>query len=140
MGQLKNIYKKKILEYNIRPKNYGILQDPTYIVKEENEQCGDSFILFVKMGEDVINEITFEAEGCAILKASASIMTEMVKNKSHDFARKALEEYFDTIKKGKGTGPFEIFASFKAFPSRIACSRLPWNCLKKVIEIEEMEL
>ncbi len=133
MAQLNALYKNQILKLNANPQNYGVLKDASHIMKEDNIHCGDSVIIYFLIKEEKIQQICFQAEGCAILKASASIMTEMVKQKDLTFAQEVLESYFDAVRTGNGSGEFEIFNNFKAYPSRAACASLPWNGLAKLL-------
>jgi len=141
MVDLKSLYQEVIIDHNKNPRNYGELKNPDIEVDGYNPLCGDHYIIYVKFDNDKVAQITFKGSGCAISKASASIMTTMVKGKTK---LEALElfEIFHKLVKGENInsqdfeklGRLEAFSEISEFPTRVKCAILPWHTLKNAIE------
>lgn len=139
--QFSSLYQTTILELNKRPKNYGKIENPSVTLVGQNKMCGDYVNLYLIMDlqpgdvERRIVNITFEGEGCAILKASASLMTELLIGKSipeaqqlfHDFMRLTSGELDFSAHLNQSN----IFAGISDYQSRLQCARLPWETLCK---------
>jgi nitrogen fixation NifU-like protein len=139
MPDLDALYQEIILDHNRRPRNYGELPDADRSVGGRNPLCGDEMTLWVRMDEGRIAEARFVAQGCAVSKASASLMTTAVKGKTREEA----EELFERVHKlvtGKlsedertGMGPLAALGGVAKFPIRVKCASLPWHALKQAL-------
>lgn len=144
MSKLNNLYQEVILDHNRNPKNFKKLDDANRKVKGYNPLCGDHYTIYVKIEDDIIKDITFQGAGCAISKASASVMSTVVKGKT----KKEVEKIFDifhklvttgleSVDKSDSLGKLEVFAGVSGFPARVKCAILAWHALKAALESED---
>lgn len=140
---LAELYQAVILDHNKHPRNFGKIDDFTCSHEGFNPVCGDRLFVYLKIGPDgkTIEDISFEGEGCAISKASASMMTTFLKGKNIDEARVVFMEFHDLLVKkidpdseGHHLGKLKVFAGVWQFPVRIKCASLPWHTLKAALE------
>ncbi len=138
MSDLRELYQQVILDHNKNPRNYRELPDATVKVEGFNPLCGDHYTVFLKLDGDVIRDIGFVGNGCAISKASASVMSSSVKGKT----RAEAEGLFDTFHKlvtgegpdtGDELGRFAPFSGVAEFPTRVTCAILAWHTLKSAL-------
>ena len=138
------IYQQVILDHNRKPKNFGKLEDHTHETEGLNPLCGDHLWVYMKVGEDgKIVEMTFDGTGCAISKASASMMTVAMKGKTVEEARKIFED-FNILLKGEmpekhSLGSLKIFSSIWQYPSRVKCAALAWHAMANALTESEGE-
>jgi nitrogen fixation NifU-like protein len=141
MTGLGDLYQEMILDHNKRPRNFGKVPDANRTARGHNPLCGDRITVTMKVDGDRIEEIAFEGQGCAISKASASLMTSAVKGKS----RAEAEALFDAFRKmvtGEPPSPecrqvigkLEVFSGVSEFPARVKCATLAWHTLKGALE------
>jgi nitrogen fixation NifU-like protein len=140
MPDLDALYQEIILDHNRRPRNYGELAGADRSVAGRNPLCGDEMTLWVRVEDDRITEATFVAQGCAVSKASASLMTTAVKGKTRNEA----EELFERVHKlvtgklsadeRKGMGALAALGGVAKFPIRVKCASLPWHALRKALD------
>lgn len=135
MSDLGELYQELILDHNRRPRNRGALEHPDHEADGYNPLCGDRVHIQVKMSDGVIDEVRFDGQGCAISTASASIMSESVKGKTIEEARR-LFEHFHRVVTNEPTaddapplGKLEAFAGVGRFPARVKCATLAWHTL-----------
>ena len=135
MSALRELYQQVILDHNKSPKNFRAMDDATKQVEGYNPLCGDHYTLFVKLRGDVIEDVSFTGSGCAISKASASVMSAMVKGKTKEEAE-ALFGEFHTLVTGGGSGEtldrlckLAAFSGVSEFPARVKCASLAWHTL-----------
>ena len=131
------LYQEVILDHNRSPRNWG--QIPGGVarhVEGRNPLCGDRISLDVMVDGDVVTDIKFTGEGCAISKASASMMTQAVKGKSREEVERLFEGFHDLVT-GKATTPpdkslgsLRAFAGVARFPTRVKCATMAWHALK----------
>jgi len=143
MTDLRDLYQQIILDHNRNPRNYRELPNATKRVDGYNPLCGDHYTVFVELDGDVIKEITFTGNGCAISKSSASVMTTTVKGKKTEVA----EKLFDTFHKlvtGEPAGLSEAelgrlaaFSGVSEFPARVKCATLAWHTLHSALQGEQ---
>jgi len=141
MTGLGDLYQDVILDHNKRPRNFGKLPDANRSARGHNPLCGDHITLTLKIDGDRIEEIAFEGQGCAISKASASLMTSAVKGKSRSEAA-ALFDAFRKMVTGESPSPedrkvmgkLEVFSGVSEFPARVKCATLAWHTLKGALE------
>jgi len=143
MTDLRDLYQQIILDHNRNPRNFRELPNATKRVDGYNPLCGDHYTVFVELDGDVIKEVTFTGNGCAISKSSASVMTTTVKGKKTEDA----EKLFDTFHKlvtGEPAGLSEAelgrlaaFSGVSEFPARVKCATLAWHTLHSALQDEQ---
>ena len=143
MSDLRELYQQVILDHNKNPRNFHEMADATSRVDGYNPLCGDHYTIFLKVDGETISEVSFTGNGCAISKASASVMSSTVKGKSKDEA----EQLFDTFHKlvtgeqsGLSTadlGRLAAFSGVSEFPARVKCATLAWHTLRNALEGKE---
>ena len=136
MTDIRQLYQEVILDHNRKPRNFGAILGANRHAEGHNPLCGDHIKLSMNVLEDKIEAIAFEGEGCAICKASASMMTGAVKGKSVQDAEIMVEEFrgmatgtLDPDRADHHLGRLKIFAGVKDLPSRVKCAILPWHTL-----------
>ena len=145
MSSLLELYNEQIREHEKKPRNFGKLAGANRSAEGHNTTCGDHFFVYLKVEEGVIKDISFEGEGCAIAKASASMMTRSVKGKSrgevetifNEFHRMVLGE-LDTETTPHHLGHLTVFSGVRKFPVRVKCASLSWHTMHAALEGEEM--
>ncbi len=141
MSDLSELYQQVILDHNRRPRNFRKLEGANRTAQGYNPLCGDQIDLYLQFEDGVIKDIGFQGSGCAISKASASIMTESVKGKT----KKEAEALFDRVHKmltagpgakldTDGLGKLAVFAGVSEFPVRVKCASLAWHTLRAALE------
>jgi nitrogen fixation protein NifU and related proteins len=136
MSELSELYQQVILDHNKKPRNFRRLEDATQTADGYNPLCGDQLTVDLRVAGDRIEEAAFEGSGCAISKASASMMTQAVKGKSREDAEKLFGEFhrmvtgeLDEEREGNSLGRLKIFAGVREYPARVKCASLPWHTL-----------
>ena len=138
--ELRELYQEVILDHNSSPRNFRRLDSATHTCEGYNPLCGDRINIFVKISDDKIEDIAFQGSGCAISKASASVMTTEVKGKTIAQARELFQRFQRLIKGEAAEGDalehtkLAIFASVREFPSRVKCAALAWHTMLSAIE------
>jgi nitrogen fixation NifU-like protein len=138
--KLSELYQELILDHYRRPRNKGTLAEPTYSVSLNNPLCGDEIDLQLKVEGAVIREARFIGRGCSISQASASMMTQLLKERSVADAlalagrMSAMLQGDETAARDKTLGELRALAGVAKFPVRIKCALLPWNALTKAVE------
>ena len=132
----KHLYQEVILDHNKKPRNYGSLSDASHKAEGLNPLCGDHIWVSLKLQGEVVENIRFEGEGCAICKASASMMTATVKGKNIQQAEQLVHEFrdmttgkLDTATQPHHLGRLSVFSGVRDLPSRVKCAILPWHTL-----------
>jgi nitrogen fixation NifU-like protein len=140
MSDLSDLYQEVILDHNRRPRNYGPLPGAGRTAQGHNPLCGDRLTLYVQLDGDVISAISFEGSGCAISKASASLMTDAVKGRSVAEAGTLFDRFhemvtspFDRPIVDEGLGKLAAFAGVREFPVRVKCASLAWHTLRAAL-------
>ncbi|MBI4501771.1 MAG: SUF system NifU family Fe-S cluster assembly protein [Gemmatimonadetes bacterium] len=139
MDDLGELYQQVILDHNRRPRHFGKLTAPSRSAEGHNPICGDHITVYVRTDGDQIAEVSFEGSGCAISRASASLMTQAVSGKPAQEAEKLFRDFqaMVTGDPAVATGAREVerlgklaaLAGVRAFPSRIKCATLAWHAL-----------
>jgi nitrogen fixation NifU-like protein len=140
-GGLDDLYQTLILEHNKSPRNFRRLEDATGHAEGRNPLCGDHFDVWLKVEDDRIADVAFLGNGCAISKASASMMTQAIKGKSAVEAREMFERFHALVTTGSTGGgalpsKLEVFKGVRAFPIRVKCATLSWHAMKAALEAE----
>lgn len=139
MGDLRDLYQEVILEHSKAPRNYRELSGGRR-VEGFNPLCGDHFTVFVKLENDMVQDVTFQGSGCAISKASASMMTQAIKGKSKAEAEKLFATFHKLVTKGDANGDkadlgkLAVFSGVSEFPVRVKCATLAWHTMKAALE------
>jgi nitrogen fixation NifU-like protein len=140
MSELSDLYQEVILDHNRRPRNYGPLPQASRTAQGHNPLCGDRLTLYVQIEGDRISGISFEGSGCAISKASASLMTDAVKGHTVGEAGSLFDRFhemittpFDRPVNEEGLGKLAAFAGVREFPVRVKCASLAWHTLKAAL-------
>ncbi len=143
MSDLSELYQQVILNHNKSPRNFRKLEDANRTAEGYNPLCGDQITLYVKFEDDVIKDISFQGSGCAISKASASLMTASLKGKTEgeaeilfDRVRKMLIGELDTESNSHELGKLSILSGVCNFPSRVKCASLSWHTLRAALKGE----
>jgi nitrogen fixation NifU-like protein len=141
MSDLKALYQEIILDHNRNPHNFKKLEDADCSVEGYNPLCGDHYTIYLKLDGDKISEITFQGSGCAISKASASVMSTVLKGKTRAEAEVWFEKFHHLVRgeiKGETSidelGKLAAFSGVSEFPARVKCAILPWHTMKNAIE------
>jgi nitrogen fixation protein NifU and related proteins len=139
MSSLSELYQNVILEHNRSPRNYRVMPNADRSAEGSNPLCGDQVRVWVRMDGDVVREITFQGSGCAISKASASLMTSAVTGKTRTEAE-ALFERFQRLVTGtlepadsETLGKLAVFSGVSQFPVRVKCASLSWHAMKQAL-------
>lgn len=137
MSELKKLYQQVILDHNKNPRNFHKPERANRKAEGYNPVCGDQLIIFVEFENDAIKDIGFQGSGCAISKASASLMTESVKGKTQDEAE-LIYEKIKNILKGEipaaELGDLAALSGVREFPVRIKCATLAWETLRNILD------
>ncbi len=142
MTDLQELYQSVILDHNRKPRNFGPLDGATGTAEGKNPLCGDQVEVSVLLTDDVVTEVKFTGHGCAISRASASLMTAAVQGKSRTDVE-ALFEKFHALVTGKAAeaditrealGQLVVFSSVSRFPIRVKCASLAWHTLRAALE------
>jgi nitrogen fixation protein NifU and related proteins len=136
MSDLRDLYQEVILDHNKRPRNFRPLAEATHRAEGHNPLCGDRLTLFLRVDGARIAEVGFQGSGCAISKASASLMTDSVRGRTVAEADALFEGFHAMVTSPPGTEPdaarvgkLAVFAGVTEFPARVKCASLPWHTL-----------
>ena len=140
MSELRDLYQEVVLEHSKHPRNYRVLENPSHQAEGYNPLCGDHFTVYLEVEDDRIREVSFQGSGCAISKASASIMTQALKGRSTAEAE-ALFENFHRVVTGEagaeGMGKLAAFSGVSEFPARVKCATLAWHTVHAAMQREQ---
>lgn len=137
-ADLRDLYQEIILEHSRKPKNSGILEDSTGKAQGNNPLCGDRVTVYLKLDGDRIADVRFDARGCAISVASASMMTEMLKGMTVAEAEAAFDRFQTQLTsddKPELDDDDELAAlmGVRDFPTRVKCATLPWHTFRAAL-------
>lgn len=146
MSELSELYQEVILDHNKNPRNFRELETANQKAEGNNPLCGDQLTVFLEMEGDAVKDVGFVGSGCAISKASASMMTQAVKGKSKAEIETLFEEFgrmvrgeMDEEAEENHLGKLKIFAGVKEFPARVKCASLSWHTVHAALN-EEAEV
>ncbi|MEW5916597.1 MAG: Fe-S cluster assembly sulfur transfer protein SufU [Gemmatimonadota bacterium] len=149
-SELEALYQEVILDHNRNPRNFREMPDATRHVSGRNPLCGDEVTVYVKLKNDVIEDVSFGGKGCAISKASASLMTNAIKGKSLSEARELYDRFRDLVTASptqtagsttdKSLGRLAVLGGVARFPARVKCATLAWHALQNAITDGEAEV
>ncbi len=139
MSDLRELYQQIILDHNRAPRNFREVDDATGVANGDNPLFGDKLKLYVRVKDDVIEDIGFQGSGCAISKASASLMTWSVKGKTVQEAEALFADFHgmitgkDVTIDRKQLGKLAAFSGVREFPARVKCATLSWHTLRAAL-------
>jgi nitrogen fixation NifU-like protein len=141
MSDLDELYQEVILDHQRHPRNYARVPNANRRAEGSNPLCGDHVTVYLDLDHGVIRNIGFEGEGCAIAKASASMMTSAVKGKTVAEASEIFRRFHQMVMGGKdpcfdieSLGKLAAFSGVSAFPIRVKCASLAWHTLKAAMQ------
>ena len=142
MSDLSELYQEVILDHNRKPRNFRTIEEASRTQEGYNPLCGDRLKLYVKLEGDVIRDVAFQGSGCAISKASASLMTEALKGKTVGDARALFERFHDMVTSPPDSaapdlGKLSVFAGVRDYPTRVKCASLAWHTMKAAVSGED---
>ena len=146
MSDLRDLYQDLILDHNRKPRNFGPLAAANRSARGVNPLCGDKVAVHLHVEDERVKDVRFEGTGCAISIASASVMTEALKERSCDDARELFERFHQMVAaddgggegaagaNGAGMGKLAAFAGVRDYPARVKCATLAWHTLRAALE------
>jgi nitrogen fixation NifU-like protein len=145
MSDLQELYQSIILDHNRRPKNYGTLEGANRRKEGRNPSCGDEINLELRVENDSIADVRFTSEGCAVSRASASIMTQAVKGKTRAEAEVLFTRFHDLVTgklkpsptEARALGEMAAFSGVARFPIRVKCASMAWHTLHAALGDDE---
>jgi nitrogen fixation NifU-like protein len=144
MSELSELYQDTILEHNKNPRNFREIEDADQTADGKNPLCGDALRVYIKMDGDVVGDVAFKGSGCAISKASASMMTQAVKGRTKAEAEELFDEFHKMVTGGidpeaeeTHLGKLRVFAGVLEFPARVKCASLSWHTLNAALHGDE---
>ena len=143
MSDLNELYQEILLEHNNKPRNYRRLPDANRQADGYNPLCGDRITLYLRVEDDVIADAGFQGVGCAISRASASLLTQSVKGRTLAWAAELFDGFHamltepDAAVDYDALGDLEMLSGVAAYPTRIKCAILPWHTLNAAMEGQE---
>jgi nitrogen fixation NifU-like protein len=140
MDDLRELYQQVILDHNKKPRNFYKLEGANRVVEGHNPLCGDHYFIYLKLEGDKVSDISFEGAGCAISKASASMMSSVVKGKTKAEVETLFKRFHEVV---TGTinsanhleelGKLAAFAGVSEFPMRVKCATLAWHTMQAAL-------
>ena len=144
MSELSELYQQVILDHNKKPRNFRKLDTANHTAEGFNPLCGDHLTVYLDLENDLVKDVGFEGSGCAISKASASMMTQAVKGKSKEEAETLFKEFHSMVTgeldeegEDNSLGNLKIFAGVREFPVRVKCATLPWHTMHAALNKQE---
>ncbi len=139
MADLRDLYQEVILDHSRAPRNFRELPNANHRAEGFNPLCGDHFTVYLELDGDSIRDISFQGSGCAISKASASMMTQSLKGKTREEAKKLFEQFHKLVTRGANgsvaeLGKLAVFSGVSEFPVRVKCATLAWHTLQAAFE------
>lgn len=143
MEGFRDLYQEVILDHNRNPRNFGKLKNANHVVEGRNPLCGDHYTIYLIIEDDIVKDIKFDGAGCAISKASGSIMSTVLKGKSKKEAQKLFQVFHKVVTGEEQAishldqlGKLAAFAGVAEFPVRVKCATLPWHAMHSALEGE----
>jgi len=140
--ELRELYQQVILDHNKSPRNFRKIENPSFYLEGYNPLCGDNITIYLQLDEnDIIKDISFLGSGCAISKASASLMTSLLKGKTKQEAKKLFEKFHKLITSKideefdlEDLGKLAVFSGVREFPARVKCASLAWHTMVNALD------
>ena len=143
MSALNELYQEVILDHNKRPRNFRTIEPASHHAEGHNPLCGDRLALYVQVTGDTIEDVAFQGSGCAISKASASLMTDAVKGQTVAAANDLFRRFHAMVttpsdQAVENMGKLSVLAGVREFPVRVKCASLCWHTLKAALDRKEV--
>lgn len=139
--ELKELYQQVILDHNKSPRNFREIENATQQAEGYNPLCGDRLDVYLIVEDGIVKDVSFKGEGCAISKASASVMTSLLKGKTIKDAEEMFEKFHDLVTGKLGDnldlaelGKLAVFAGVQEFPVRVKCASLAWHTMMNALK------
>ena len=139
MSELTDLYQEVVLDHGKRPRNFGPLEGATHHAEGLNPLCGDRITVWAKLEDGKVRDARFEGSGCAISKASASVMTGVVKGKTPEEIDAIFGKFHRLVTEGPGSGDEQglgklaVFGGVHDYPTRVKCASLAWHALRAAL-------
>jgi len=138
MSELQDLYQEVILEHSKHPRNFRVMETSNRKAEGYNPLCGDHYTIFLDVENDAIRDISFQGSGCAISKASASMMSQALKGITTAHAEELFNKFHGIVTGEQpgdtnSLGKLEVFAGVANFPTRIKCATLAWHTLQAAL-------
>ena len=140
MSGLNDLYQEILLEHNSKPRNFRVVEPHTHYKEGFNPLCGDRLLLYMDVKDDVVVDIGFQGSGCAISRASTSMLTETIMGQKIEDINQVFEEVHKMLTEPGAEldvnllGDLEMLSGVTDFPVRIKCAMLSWHTLKSLID------
>jgi nitrogen fixation protein NifU and related proteins len=140
MPSLSELYQNVILEHNRAPRNYRAMDDANHEAQGHNPLCGDQVTVRLRVQDDRIEDVAFQGSGCAISRASASLMTAAIKGQTTEEAVRLFERFHRLVTghpdadSPETLGKLAVFSGVSEYPSRVKCASLPWHTMKAALD------
>lgn len=135
---LNDLYQQVIMDHSKSPRNFHKLDSANRVAQGKNPLCGDNFTVYLLLENNLVKDISFEGKGCAISKASASMMTDSLKGKSKEEAEKLFHEFHGMLSQGhaasESLGKLAVFSGVNRFPARVKCATLAWHAVAAALD------
>ena len=136
-GELSELYQEVILDHSRQPRNFRALDGANHQAQGANPLCGDQLTLYVDLAGEVVRDVSFQGGGCAISKASASLMTSQLKGKTRAEAKALAARFQELVRSGRSDfsdgDKLAVFAGVHKFPARVKCAMLAWRTLEAAL-------
>ncbi len=146
MSDLSELYQEILLDHNSKPRNFRRLDEANHTADGYNPLCGDQITLYLQVEDDVITDVGFQGTGCAISRASASMMTQSIKGQSVAHAGEIFKEFRKMLTEPDADvdydelGDLEMLSGVSEFPTRIKCAVLAWHTLHAALDGQEEDV
>jgi nitrogen fixation NifU-like protein len=143
MSELTDLYQEVILDHNRRPRNYHAVDNANHTAEGYNPLCGDRLNLFLRVENGVVTDVGFQGSGCAISKASASLMTDSIKGRPVEEIRDLFRRFHTMVttppdQPVENLGKLSVLSGVREFPVRVKCASLAWHTLKAALDREAL--
>ncbi|MGE4488196.1 MAG: Fe-S cluster assembly sulfur transfer protein SufU [Kiritimatiellales bacterium] len=130
-----DLYQQTILEYNRSPRNFHVMENATHFARGLNPLCGDDYTVYLRVNEaGIIEEVSFNGHGCAVSKASASLMTQELRGKTLDDARQLFHDFHELATGTEHSlGKLNVFSGVWKYPERVKCAVLAWHAMDNAL-------
>mgnify|MGYP001820519059 CR=1 FL=1 len=145
MSDLKDLYQEVILDHNRNPRNCYVMDEASCTADGHNPLCGDTVKVYLRIEAGIIEEISFQGQGCAICTASTSLMTESVRGRSVKEAQGLFDEFHQMLtgvaaEQGLDLGKLQVFEGVREYPVRVKCATLAWHTLNAAMEEKDKKV
>jgi nitrogen fixation protein NifU and related proteins len=140
MGSISTLYQELILDHNRAPRNCRSMENANRRVEGHNPLCGDRLTVWLRMEDDVVQDVAFQGSGCAISRASASLMTTAVKGKTRGEVERLADRFHRLVTgvlepdQAESLGKLAAFSGVSQFPVRVKCASLSWHALRAALD------